>query len=713
MTKLVVRQGFYKRADENGDGPSFEQQFGILANAVVVDRCPRLDKNKIAFQLIEKKDDNTKAAGVCVYKLGKSVIFIPVFYTQGNVEFCNVIYKVKQSLFVPCTDAWLAAIENEEIPEAGELVEEGADSHKGAPGDTSTTSVLSDPIVKSACFHFRKMMHNMFDKRNSNYSVLDGALGMGKKACLTLMNKLTDDKNFLNAALHFYTPSSLNIFAKTATYFDKEHKDTWLITPFSKEASYLTDPYDVECLKRDGYLVKTAKKELSNIIKKDKVKDCFKTIGKPGKYELMNHEGELEEHLVMAYKQLNTFCDASDFDCTDLSCSSNKNDSGFDYMTKRSVRFVIISDDMDCADNCQALRGTVAVADNKDTAFAPSMIADYGELLAKYKKDIHGCVFLCPNGVAYNTCSTFVYNKGAWYSDVTYADVKSIVVGDSPDQIAPIVLRNSIVMPAGTRIIARKIEGETGKLKRTFVTISDLPVYLNKYLKKHYRQLKVTKGGDEVVIDGAKSDSKPLSVKEASYHLVNDYGLMPSMAANVLADVHKGGFYNTETYLIEKKAADGWEDSPLSMKEVTNKEEPDKTTLKMPSTLEDNPAQLTQAVTNAAQAGIKEVFDVSVIKLLIGDADLAEGKDKDLKLYMQMLDNVCRKFLVIKWQIENFKSLWGEEKVAEILANIKKSMDALSIIILFFKQKFKMNQGDDFVGNAASFLSNDDDGASN
>ena len=35
MSKLVIHREFYKKADEYGDGPSFEQQFGILANAVV------------------------------------------------------------------------------------------------------------------------------------------------------------------------------------------------------------------------------------------------------------------------------------------------------------------------------------------------------------------------------------------------------------------------------------------------------------------------------------------------------------------------------------------------------------------------------------------------------------------------------------------------------------------------------------------------------
>ena len=113
---------------------------------------------------------------------------------------------------------------------------------------------------------------------------------------------------------------------------------------------------------------------------------------------------------------------------------------------------------------------------------------------------------------------------------------------------------------------------------------------------------------------------------------------------------------------------------------------------------------MTQAVTSASEAGIKEVFDVSVIKLLLENADLAEAGEKDMKMFLRMLDNMCRKMLVIRWQIDNFKSLWGDDKVNEILANLKKAMDSLSVIVLFFKQKYRAQEASDLEGDPAAFL---------
>ena len=67
--KLVIDQGkLNKKAQgQPGEGPSFEQQFGILANAQITDKYPSLSTYQIAFQLLDKDDDNTRASGAVVY----------------------------------------------------------------------------------------------------------------------------------------------------------------------------------------------------------------------------------------------------------------------------------------------------------------------------------------------------------------------------------------------------------------------------------------------------------------------------------------------------------------------------------------------------------------------------------------------------------------------------------------------------------------------
>ena len=85
MRNLIIHQGISKKAE--GDGPSFEQQFGLLSNAQIADKFPQLDSYKLAFQLLKKDDDNTEAVGVAVYYLGKSVIYVPSFFRRERKLF--------------------------------------------------------------------------------------------------------------------------------------------------------------------------------------------------------------------------------------------------------------------------------------------------------------------------------------------------------------------------------------------------------------------------------------------------------------------------------------------------------------------------------------------------------------------------------------------------------------------------------------------------
>lgn len=704
MSKLVIRREFYKKADEYGDGPSFEQQFGILANAVVVDKCPRLDKSKLAFQLIDKKDDNTKACGVCVYKLGSNIIFIPVFYAQGDVIFCNVLYKVKQRLFVPCTDAWLTEIENEQLNPAGALVDESSTNRtSGSPENTDTVGILNDPIVKSACWHFKGMMQEMFGKRRDNYSVLDTVIGMGKKACEQLMDKLTGDRTFLNAALHFYDANSLNTFAKTAALHDREHIHTMAVTPFSNESYYLDDD-EREIMRRDGFIIKTARKDLADIIRKDRVKECFKTLKSTGKFELLTLDGNLESQLVVNVADMH-------LRRTPPECAHNTRDDADDssarYMHATRPQFAVLEGDH----LLPVSNDTIVVSDGSE-GFTPSMLQGHGKLLSSSRHDLSYPKIACPDGTVYQVNAELVYNKGCWYSVYESDGDKVVVLGDSPTQKAPIVLTGSVIFPAGSRVLTTQdMLRNRPKIDKAYVRWGDFDVYINKYLRKNYRQIKITSAGSDITLTDDKGEQPPVSVKEASLKLVDHYGITPGNVRTMLHSLQASGHADTCTYLVEKKAAldSGWEDSPIGYKSVSNDSAPTKGTLKMPSNLEDSPEQLTQAVTSASEAGIKEVFDVSVIKLLLENADLAEAGEKDMKMFLRMLDNMCRKMLVIRWQIDNFKSLWGDDKVNEILANLKKAMDSLSVIVLFFKQKYRAQEASDLEGDPAAFLADNGD----
>lgn len=686
MSKLVIRREFYKKADEYGDGPSFEQQFGILANAVVVDKFPELDKSKLAFQLLDKKEDNSKAAGVLVYVLNKLPLFLPVMFANGKVKCLDVIYIAKHDLFVPCTNSWLRFLKSLELSSAGELVDKGeTDEFKGAASGAQTVQSLSDPIVKSACLRISNALETAgggFDKMAS-FSVFDRALAKGPESCARLMDSMINDRRVLNAALHFYDAGSIDGFAKHASML--EHKDslTHVVEPFTAEAGELTADEHARMLK-DGYIIKTARKSAASVLDKDKIKGCFKTLSSTGKFELLTLDGNLESQLVVNVADMH-------LRRTPPECSHNTHDDADDssarYMHAVRPRFAVLDGDH----LLPVSNDTIAVSDGSE-GFTPSMLQGHGKLLSNSRHDLSYPKIACPDGTVYQVNAELVYNKGYWYSVYESDGDKVVVLGDSPTQKAPIVLTGSVVFPAGARVLTTQdMLRNRPKIDKAYVRWGDFDVYINKYLRKNYRQVKITSNGSEArITEGSKDAAGDMvSVKEASLSLVNDYGVSPSMASTMLGKTAPGepGRFKSSVFLVKRASVDDpWQDSALPMSKIDNNP-PDKRQIAMPTELEDDPAKFREAVISAAQNGVKEVFDVNVIKMLLKNPDTLGSFQEDLDFFVKALDKLCRKYVSLMWHVDDFISQYGATKTKEIESCIKMTMDSISEVVTFFKLK--------------------------
>lgn len=85
----------------------FEQAFGSLAHAYISDKAPKLLDYEIGFQLLKKSPDNTKAAGIFGFQVGKSLLMIPVFFINGDLKGHELLYIKNNDVFVPLTENWV------------------------------------------------------------------------------------------------------------------------------------------------------------------------------------------------------------------------------------------------------------------------------------------------------------------------------------------------------------------------------------------------------------------------------------------------------------------------------------------------------------------------------------------------------------------------------------------------------------------------------
>lgn len=103
------QRGWAKQAELGGDGQDipFEQALSNLAHAYLRDKAPGLLDYEVGFQLLERNQENTKAAGVVAFKVGSMWLYVPIFFLRGELKGHELLYIKDQDIFVPLKENWL------------------------------------------------------------------------------------------------------------------------------------------------------------------------------------------------------------------------------------------------------------------------------------------------------------------------------------------------------------------------------------------------------------------------------------------------------------------------------------------------------------------------------------------------------------------------------------------------------------------------------
>lgn len=686
MHSLIIQKNMTKRATEE-DGPSFEQQFGILANAVISDKFPQLDSMKLAFQLIDKSDDNTKACGASVYIVGRTVIFVPAFFKNGQLKTGDMMLIGETQQFLPMSDPWLAWIKSKDLVPAGEQVPT-SDVDPTTSAKSTTIREIADPIIKTASVYLKGLCRLDPDltKTAASMNVFDTALHMGKQATESMLDNMMKE-DLLNATLSFYSPEDLQKFATDAQAMDPAPAFK-VIMPFDKEAKDLSTK-EQHALYKDGFFIKCAAegKEVPTVIRKKKVNDLFGILKEGGKTGLLQPDGTIKEVYVFEDQgDLCGVCPDGNYDRGVNSYTANRDGFFPPHRFDKQDEFIVIADNKPI----RVRQGVMELLSDRE-AMNDDMFDLIGQKLSSVDGEFNEGYVLTQDGMAFRCWNLRKVNANTWKQ----GDIVFELAGDDSKLKKPMMTAEDMyLLPANSRFISSSRKSENDRKEKvpaiSFVTMANLDSFITNYTDKHYKKARIYANGSDYTVSGDNSDDgdKPLSFKEACLALVSDYGVAPADAKVMVKDASNGATYDNPkatSYLITKTATEtgGWQDANIPMDQIVNPP-PQIEQRQLPSFIED-PAQLEKAVTTAAQNGIKEVFDVTVLKLLVKQNHFFDEIHDDLPLFMQVLDSLCRKLFQFYWHTEKMEEKYGMVKLKSLEESLKVTLDSLSELTIFFK----------------------------
>lgn len=711
MSRLVLMRGLNKKA-AGEDGPSFEEQLGTFANATIVDKFPQLDEERLAFQLIEKSEDNKEGIGAMVYQLGKSVVYIPAFFKDGQVDTGKIMFIANTQQFVPLSDPWIQYVREKDLQEPGELLEGTAKEKPGVSMANSRTFEWADPLAKSASLVTLKAISRTKPRKDGN-GIFGMALEMGKEASSNMLDMLLDP-GIMNNVLEFYSAEDIEEFAKTATALYEEvpkAPDYETVLPFTDEAKGLDATQSMQ-LARDGFFIKTAKDTAPNVVFKEELDNMFIIPSAPCKCKLLVMDGSTVDATL--FKQGDDFVWHTTSDAVNLGPYPQGHRSLDPAMT---AGMYMADQDKDLF---AYIDGSVAEIPYNVMALGTSIskpvkLDEIGVPLESYKgKQFGGCDygrswFIMPDlTCVYTHSERFTPNKDN--SGWGCSSRNSIILGDNPAQVSPIYFMNTVVLPKGTRLVYKEVtkqEAEDSSINEmnaekipALVTIGTLPIFLEKFTDKHYNKVSIYSNGNDYSMSTKTASSLEGSSGEVMQGLIKEYSVTQDVARIMVKRASDGatpGNPKRRQFLIEKVAYEDpeWKDSTIPF-EVKPDKGPETEHIEMPNILED-PEKLKAAVTDAARKGIKEVFDVTVLKLLVKGTRMVDDISKELPTFMKTLDALCKELFRLSWHTEKFEKMYGVTKLPQLKDSIENALESLSELTVFFKMRNKGHDDSDFA----------------
>lgn len=682
---------------------SIEQTLSSMAYRQLTQNMPSMTPNLLGFELITSNDDNTFALGVNVAVIGDTYVFIPTILKNGRIAPVDLMYVPELDQFLPCKDAWISYIQSKKTDLIASL---NKNTHtSGAAGNvdlnmpfTNITKVASDveslgTLLKTASSMMVEALCNA--PTSTGIPCLSELIDIASsESGLKKLSSYMESTEGHNTLVEFYSDSELKDIAdKLSTKIGQLPKVSLgsegtvkILTSASTEARTLPTEDKVRIL-RDGAIIKDNRGLTPSTVYKAKVNSEWCTPNQDGLYELLKMDGSTMTAYVVPM--------------------SKKHYHSMRSKINSPKSFFVIPMDDGQARNAYTVTG-------KDIVGQPyantEKVMPKGKSIANIGSETSSHVLMIAENGGPMELDFNDMRQPTIHKDDELIVQRRLQYGVSPyaHKTIPLIGSSTTAEQNGLSglIIGRKgaktrISGDYLRVGADATYFDIIETYKDSYLTavrnlatidnilealKHRAgniSVNMFKAENGVYIDSDIVKVAHASDIDAEYALVSQLAVTPDEAHSMVKEASAN--YKQENKYIIKIAADthvalsapdlpvdDFQNSSITLKPMTNMSEEDRNVLN-----------------KAMESGTKEVFDVSLLRILAEEDSPAQIINEWMPALFTALDRVGR-ILYLCRAGESMQDAYGVDRVDDVERKLRKQFNELGDIILtMLKGKIK------------------------
>ena len=694
---------------------AIEDTMAQLANSQVTQSMPSLRDYIEGFQLITSNEENNAAIGVEIGMLGNTCIYIPAIYRNGKIYDMDIMYIPEMDQWIPSQDNWVSMLKSKKPDMLAAL--KGRKTMPSMGGGSSGGVKLDLPFnmiskLASETGGFRKLLEREGNQRllkSAGDTMLEVLLrddvpdsfgvpeateflpNLAKQSSAKLLTALKDEPTVYNAFARYYSDEELNAlidkleaktkFPTAQTPVEEPQGTVKILTSASTEARDLDDAAKAKIL-RDGAVIQDTRGLIPTKVYKAKQNNEWTTVSSNGLYELLNVDGTT----TTAYVVLNT--------------ESNGNNM-------LSSKFVIPVDDgkRRAAYRCDAavvgqpypfsdldLPGGYTIDQIKTMSSAEGNTDSPASYVDALILDVNGSGFKLSGRVSNAQWvrggdSDVLSGCNLLAKDISHAafrDIDCCVCRADNNTITTVVKlphaaelrvhKNTLYVPDGCKLypIAQNMKSDILKL----VDLANAPDAIGRRAK--LLGVKVFNAdGVHTISDNSGREFKDLNKTAAEYTLVKEYAIEPAIAEAMVKEASAKRVHS-ERYLL--KIA---EDTEFSM--AFAGQNPIQWEVDVADMGAVMPPDVQQTIERASNAGVKDIFDVSLLKMLAEDSTTVRLVQEYIPTLYQAMDRVAR-LLYLTRAGDSMAGAYGEGKIDVLEQKLKKLVTDIGDLIIYLQQ---------------------------